>query len=37
MQFMQVTFGLSTATEVGYFSLLYQLVDEHDYQRIVRV
>ena len=35
MQLMQVTFGLATAAQVSFYSYIYQLVSQDDYQRVV--
>jgi hypothetical protein len=37
MQVMQVTYGLSTAVDVVFFTYIYRLVKAADYQRVVRL
>ena len=36
MQAMQVTYGLSTAADVAFYSYIYRLLEEADYQLVVR-
>lgn len=34
MQWMQVTYGLATATEVAYYSYIYAVVDVQHFQKV---
>jgi len=36
MKAMQVTYGLSTATDVAFYTYIYRLIEEEAYQRVVR-
>jgi len=36
MQLMQVTYGLATAAQISFFSYIYRLVPQDEYQRVVR-